>query len=109
MMAIICPLHHLLALIFSVVMASRRLGLSVLSYRKSDKIDLSKGLELAFGDIQLTEELNYQVLRLEYFSTVPLNEAKAVLQMFSTFHETDVAQHRFIIFSRSHWYRISTV
>ena len=48
MMAIVFPLHHRLALIFCVVMPSGRLGLSVLSYRKSDRIDLSKGLELAF-------------------------------------------------------------
>ena len=42
------PLHHLLALIFYVVMPSKRLGLSVLSYRKSDKTDLSKCLEACF-------------------------------------------------------------
>ena len=73
MVAIDCPLHHLLALIFYVVMPSRRLRLSVLSYRNSDRIGLSKGLELAFGSIQLTEELPYQVLCLEYFSTYVYN------------------------------------
>ena len=37
MMAIVCALYHLLALIFYVLMPSKRLGLSVLSYRKSDR------------------------------------------------------------------------
>ena len=54
----------------------------MLSYRKSDRIDLSKGLELASGDIQWTEELPYKVLRFEYFSTVPSNEEITVLPMF---------------------------
>ena len=45
-----------------------------LSYRNADRTDL--GLKLAFGDIQLTEELLYQVRCFVWstFSTVPLNE-----------------------------------
>ena len=108
MMAIVCPLHHLLALMFYVVMPSKRLGLSVLSYRKSDRIDLSKSLELAFGDIQLTEELPYQVLRLEYFSTVPLNEVKTVVQMFynnpSLFPRDGCGPTYVYLLSRPYWY-----
>ena len=61
MMAILCLLHHLLALIFLHNHAKQKTSqeLSVLGYGKSDGIDLSKGLELAFGDIQLTLELAF--------------------------------------------------
>ena len=108
MMAIVCPLHHLLTLILCVVMPSKRLGLSVLSYRKSDRIDLSKGLELAFGGIQLTKGLPHQKLRLEYFSTVPLNEAKIVLQMFCDnprlFPRNGCGPTHVYFLSRSYWY-----
>ena len=90
-MAFVCPSHHLLTLISAHSVT-----------RNSDGIDL--GLKLAFGDIQLTEELLYQVLRLEYlFNCTSEQSNKLSLQYFviilDCFHEMDVAKHMFICFS----------
>ena len=50
------PSHHLLTLVFCLVIPSKRLGFAwcLLSHRNSDGIDL--GLKLTFGDIQLVEK-----------------------------------------------------
>ena len=89
-MAFVCPSHHLLALISAHSVTGN-----------SDRINL--GLKLAFGDIQLTEELLYQVLRLEYlFNCTSERSNKLSLRYFviilDCFHEMVVAQHMFICF-----------
>ena len=53
------------------------------------------GLELAFRDIQLIEELPYQVLRLEYILNCTF---RCIVITLDCFHEMDVAQHMFMFF-----------
>ena len=69
--------------------------------QNADGIDL--GLKPAFGDIQLTEELIYQVLCLEYFFNCTFERSnklsfRCFVIILDCFHETDVAQHMFICF-----------